>query len=419
MEQNEHQEPLYEEPFPYKTYDEIQLEKLRRIRFRQGMVMLAGVFLLFSTVIVGISLIWRSAVYSSLSTGDATPDTTPGQLNQTALSANREEPLPSQTEVRQTQALADESNGIYVTDVSKAVKNARPFVVGILAENYAEDEEDRTGSGVVLSENGYILTGSRFLKGCDSIHVTLSNGKSYAAFIMGSDECSGLAVLKINAHGLTALKVGNSDEVETGQAAIAMGADAGETPGSVTFGIVSGVNRNLLVSGVLLDLLQTDAALDEGNTGGALLNERGEVIGINACWISIHGRDKQDFVIAINDARSIASALIQNGQVAGRPVLGIEGTEITQAAAGLNLPRGILISSVDAGSGAALAGLRPGDVITQLGDTVVKTMEEAYLAREKYHAGDWVKVTYSRAGALNTVKVLLGDQLEHDGIGNF
>lgn len=418
MEQKEHQEPLYEEPFPYKTYDEIQLDKLRRVRLRQGMVMLAGVFLLFSTVMVGVSMIWRSTIYQ-MPSDDQTSGSNAEGVSQIALSDVQDQRVPTQADVRKSQTLSDENSSIYVTDVSRAVKQARPFIVGIQAENYTAEEADGRGSGIILSENGYILTGSSLLEDCDSISVTLSSGKSYAAFIMGSDECSGLSVLKINAHGLTALKVGNSDQVEVGQVAIAMGADAGELPGSVTFGIVSGVNRNLMVGGTLLDLLQTDADINSGNIGGALLNQYGEAVGIISDWITVYGLEKQSFVIGINEARSIASALIQNGQVSGRPVLGIVGTEVSDLAVGLNLPRGILISQVESGSGAEVAGLKPGDVITQLGEVSVSTMEEAYLAREQYHAGEWVKVTYSRAGVLKTVKVLLGDRLESENSWNF
>lgn len=418
MEQKEHQEPLYEEPFPYKTYDEIQLDKLRRVRLRQGMVMLAGVFLLFSTVMVGVSMIWRSTIYQ-MPSDDQTSGSNAEGVSQIALSDVQDQRVPTQADVRKSQTLSDENSSIYVTDVSRAVKQARPFIVGIQAENYTAEEADGRGSGIILSENGYILTGSSLLEDCDSISVTLSSGKSYAAFIMGSDECSGLSVLKINAHGLTALKVGNSDQVEVGQAAIAMGADSGELPGSVTFGIVSGVNRNLMVGGTLLDLLQTDADINSGNIGGALLNQYGEAVGIISDWITVYGLEKQSFVIGINEARSIAAALIQNGQVSGRPVLGIVGTEVSDLAVGLNLPRGILISQVESGSGAEVAGLKPGDVITQLGEVSVSTMEEAYLAREQYHAGEWVKVTYSRAGVLKTVKVLLGDRLESENSWNF
>ena len=414
MERKQHGEAPYEEPFPYKTYDEIQLEKIRRVRFRQIMVVVAGVFLLFSTVIVGISLIWRSTTNQfpageSLSPGSAGPEA--------GSDLPAEDPGPSQAEVRQSQSLLEESRGIYVTDVSGAVKKARAFVAAVRAEDYST-REGRSGSGIVLSENGYVLTGRCFLEGCDSITVTLDGGETYAAFIVGSDECSGLAVLKIGAHGLTALKPADLSAVEPGQAAIAMGGGTEDGRGSVTFGVVSGINRSLTVGTTLMDLIQTDAAIHSGNAGGPLLDQRGEVLGVNADWISVYGMEGQGFAICIDEARAIAASLIQNGQVAGRPCLGILGTDTAPAAQGMNLPRGILVSAVEAGSGAALAGLKEGDVITELGDRPITSLEEGYLAREQYRAGDWLKVTYSRVGALKTVELRLGDQLEA-GESNF
>lgn len=360
MEHKQHGEAPYEEPFPYKTYDEIQLEKLRRVRFRQIMVVVTGIFLLLSTVIVGISLIWRSTTNQFPAKNNATSD----ELGQETVGLPAG-PGPSQAEVRQSQSLLEENGSIYVTDVSGAVKKARAFVAGVRAEKYST-REGSSGSGVVLSENGYILTGSRFLEGCDSITVTLDGGEAYAAFIMGSDECSGLSVLKIDAHGLTALKPADLSTVEPGQATIAMGGNTAEGKGSVTFGILSSVNRSLTVGTTLLDLIQTDADINAGNTGGALLNQRGEVLGINSDWISVYGLEKQGFAVCIDEARAIAASLIQNGQVAGRPVLGITGMGTAPAATGMNLPQGILISAVEAGSGAAVAGLKVGDVITKL-----------------------------------------------------
>jgi len=407
MERKQHGEAPYEEPFPYKTYDEIQLEKLRRVRFRQIMVVVTGIFLLFSTVIVGISLIWRSTT-NQFPTGESLSPGTTGQETGEGLSAG---PGPSQAEVRQSQSLLPENGSIYVTDVSGAVKKARAFVAGVRAENYST-REGHSGSGVILSENGYILTGGRFLEGCDSITVTLDGGDSYAAFIVGSDECSGLSVLKIDAHGLTVLKPAELSAAEPGQAAIAMGGDTAEGKSSVTFGVLSGINRSLTVGKTLLDLIQTDADINAGNAGGPLLNQQGQVLGINSNWISVYGMEQQGFAICIDEARAIAASLIQSGQVAGRPCLGITGTDTAPAAVGMNLPRGILTSAVEAGSGAAVAGLKEGDVITELGDRPIASLEEGYLAREQYRAGDWIKVTYSRAGVLKTVDLRLGDQLE-------
>ncbi len=422
MDQQQKEQQTFQEPFPYKTYDEILMEKERRMRFRHGMVIMSGIFLMFCAVIIGISMIWnRNANIFSLLTQTAEGTNQvldkPRNVNTAQIPYDGKDSsftLPfandPATNDSSTESTA-EGSALYVTDVSGVVKKAMASVVGIEAEFYAGYVTTRTGSGVILSSDGYIMTNSHVISGCDSINVTLDTGMEYAAFVVGDDVYSDIAVLKIDAEDLCAATLGDSDQVQVGQPAIAIGNPTGYLQGTTTFGIISGVDRNMLVNNTVMNLLQTDAAINTGNSGGPLLNQLGQVIGINSAKISISGYEGLGFAIPINTARPIAEELVRNGSVTSRPVLGVACHRLSSMASSFyGLPQGLYITGVAPGSGAAEAGLQAGDVITHINDTLVENLSSAAKIRDKLSAGDTVSVTVFRRGTVMIAELKLSNR---------
>ena len=424
---NEHKEyRTYQEPFPYKTYEEILLEKARRKKLQHGLVVMTGIFLLLCAVVIGVSMVWnRSANPFLLITqvaenkgfnlGDNAIDTEPA-----VQTVEKDDSFRLPTAPANETTAGQQSELMYVTDVSAVVKKAISSVVGIEAESYSGYITSRTGSGIILTKDGYIITNSHVISGCDSINVTLDNGEAYAAFVVGDDGYSDIAVLKIAAEGLTPAVLGDSDLVEVGQPAIAIGNPTGQLQGTTTFGIISGVNRNVMVNNTVMNLLQTDAAINSGNSGGPLLNQQGQVVGINSAKVSISGYEGLGFSIPINTARPIAEELVRSGSVAGRPTLGVACSKLSAMASSFyGLPEGLYLSVVDDDCGGYHAGLQAGDVITHINDVRVKSMSEAYVQRNLYRAGENIKVTIYRRGLSQTVSVCLSDQQLADGDCNF
>ena len=423
---NEQQEKQQnsQEPFPYKTYDEILMEKNRKERFHHGMVVMSGIFLMLCAVIIGISMIWNQnpnplSLLTSTSEG-ALPGESDTHL---ALS---EAPnivndlnftLPFIGENKggtEPETLSEPKDMIYVSDVSAIVKKARASVVGVEAETYTGYITSRTGSGIILSEDGYIVTNSHVISGCDSIVVTLDSGEEYAAFVVGDDSYSDIAVLKIDAENLETAVLGDSDQVEVGQPAIAIGNPTGYLQGTTTFGIISGVDRNMVVNNTVMNLLQTDAAINAGNSGGPLLNQYGQVIGINSAKVTISGYEGLGFAIPINVVRPIAEELVRNGSVISRPMLGVNVVRLSSMASGFyGMPQGLYLTDVDENSHAAAAGLKVGDVITHINELRVTTLTDAVIIRDQYAANDVISVTFYRKGSTFTLPVKLTPRQAH------
>ena len=413
---NNRENDQYREPFPYKTYEEILMEKERRRRFRHGMVVMSGIFLMFCAVIIGVGVVWNSSGPAfqllrqtseeggfnlSAVTHPAKPEAQNGKNADFTL------PLPENTD--DPQLKSDSDPLIRVTDVSAVVKKARASVVGVEAEIYAGYVTSRSGSGIILSSDGYIITNSHVITGCDSISVTLDSGEQYAAFVVGDDSYSDIAVLKIDAEGLIPAELGDSDRVEVGQPAVAIGNPTGHLQGTTTFGIISGVNRTMAVGNSVMNLLQTDAAINSGNSGGPLLNQQGQVIGINSAKVSVSGYEGLGFAIPINAARPIAEELVRSGSVSQRPMLGVTGSRLSAMASSFyGLPQGLYLTAVDPGQ---KCGLQAGDVITHINQERVTTVAEAVAVRDRFRAGENVTVTFSRRGITKTVELTLLDRL--------
>lgn len=269
-----------------------------------------------------------------------------------------------------------------------------------------------TGTGIVMTEDGYICTNAHVVymsateeyEAGEAIEVSVlfSNEKEYDAKIVEYDVDSDIAVLKIDETGFTPAEFGNSDELRVGELVIAVGNPLGfELFGSVTSGIVSALNREISINDKNMTLIQTDAAINSGNSGGPLLNSCGQVIGINSAKMSSsYGTASVEglgFAIPINDAKTIIDDLINKGYVTGRPQIGISGVNITESYSNyFGLPIGIYVRSIDKGSSAEEAGILAGDVIVGINDEPVTTVAELNNIKNKFKAGDTVTIKVYR-----------------------
>ena len=270
------------------------------------------------------------------------------------------------------------------------------------------------GSGVIISEDGYILTNNHVIEDATKISVTLKNGESYDATLIGADAQTDLAVIQIQAEGLSAATIGSSASLEVGDETIAIGNPLGELGGTVTNGIVSALDRQITVDDHTMTLLQTNAAINPGNSGGGLFNNRGELIGIVVAKSSGVGVEGLGFAIPIDNAMTVASDLIENGYVTGRGELGVSVIDIQDARTAFyyRVPNnGVYIASVTQGSAAERAGLKIGDGIIAVNGTEISSADElsAQLALNK--AGDTVELKILRDGATLNIPVTLQEKV--------
>ena len=257
------------------------------------------------------------------------------------------------------------------------------------------------GSGVVLSQDGYIVTNNHVIDGANKITVRLKNGTTYSATLVGTDSKTDVAVLKIKATGLTPAVVGDSDSLKVGDTAIAIGNPLGQLGGTVTEGIISALDRELVIDGKTMRLMQTDAAINPGNSGGGLFNDKGELIGIVVAKSSGSDVEGLGFAIPVNTAKSVAGELMQYGYVKGRIDTGMTFVDLTSAQKALLYgvgQLGVYVKSVESGSNAAKAGFKVGDMIAYVGDTKITNGTALTQAFESYKVGETVKITVERNG---------------------
>ncbi len=288
-----------------------------------------------------------------------------------------------------------------------------PAVVGITA--YIEGYEYSYGTGVVFTADGYIITNTHVLEGCDAATVKFSDGTEYEALLVGSDESSDIAVLYIDGENLPYAEFGDSDALRVGDQAIAIGNPLGETySGTMTNGIISAINRNITYNGHTMTLLQTNAALNEGNSGGPLINAYGQVVGItnmkimSTYYSTVEGIG---FAIPSSVVKEVADQLIEYGVVLGEPTIGIVAGSVSAEAMELyNLPEGIYVSEVSEGSDALEKGLQAGDVITAVNGEAVTSVADVNLIKEGYEVGDTIILTVYRDGETFDLEIELVDK---------
>jgi serine protease Do len=264
-----------------------------------------------------------------------------------------------------------------------------------------------SGTGFIISPDGYILTNNHVVDGAKKVTVTLFDEKSYTASIIGTAPDNDIALLKIDAAGLTAVKLGNSDNLIVGEPIFAIGNPLGELTYTVTAGIVSAENRDFDEDGTPINMFQTDAAINPGNSGGPIFNMNGEVVGISTAKYSSTGIEGIGFAIPINDAASVATQLKETGHVNGRPYLGISAADAGSQSGSTGGVSGVYVAAVDPNGGSAKAGVQKGDIITALGDKSIKSTTDLVTALKALHAGDTVKVTINRDGRTLTLSVTL------------
>ena len=297
-------------------------------------------------------------------------------------------------------------------------KQVGPSVVGIKTTYQAqtffgETEAEGEGSGIVYSKEGYIITNYHVVEEAiksskAKVEVLLSTGDSLEATVVGGDAVTDIAVVKVEAGKLTAAEFGDSDGVEVGELAVAIGNPLGqEFAGSVTVGYISAVNRTMTAEGTTYNLIQTDAAINSGNSGGPLVSSSGKVIGINTAKIAATGVEGMGFSIPINEVLPIVEELITNKKIA-RPYIGIGGVEIDEYdAKRYNLVPGVYVQTVDIKSAAEKAGIHQGDVITEVDGTKVASVAEINVIKNKKKVGDKLTVKLYRDGEYKTVTVTL------------
>ncbi|MBR5261880.1 MAG: trypsin-like peptidase domain-containing protein [Oscillospiraceae bacterium] len=279
-----------------------------------------------------------------------------------------------------------------------------------------------SGSGFIISENGYILTNhhviSDAISGGYDVNVYMNDGTMYIAEIVGYEEDNDIAVLKIDAEGLSAVTVGDSDAMLVGETARVIGNPLGELQYSMTSGEVSALDREISTTdsstGVVttINMFQIDAAVNGGNSGGPVYNSRGEVIGVVTAKYSDTGVEGLGFAIPINDAISIAEELITKGYVSGKAYMGIKVQTISVSVAQYyNMAPGAYVASVEPGSCSEKAGLQEGDIIVQMGDVRVTTDNDLISAKKAYRAGDTTTLTIYRDGKYIEVSITFDEEI--------
>lgn len=304
---------------------------------------------------------------------------------------------------------------------------AGPSVVGVKVDFYEQgffgelQETSEEGSGIIYSEDGYIITNYHVVEDAISstsaqVTVTLSNQEEYIAEIIGTDSVTDLALLKIDATGLTPATFGKSSDLQVGELAVAIGNPLGqEFAGSVTVGYISALNRTITTDGRTYQLIQTDAAINPGNSGGALVNAKGEVIGINTVKVTDTTVEGLGFAIPSDDALKIIEELKLTGKIV-RPYIGIYGIDMDEATAKRNnLVEGVYVYQVFSDSPAEAAGISRGDIIVEFDGQQVTTKQELNDAKNKKSIGDKVKVKVYRGGDYQELEITLSGD---DGVSS-
>ena len=309
-----------------------------------------------------------------------------------------------------TPASEDEADG--ALSLQEIYKKCIGSVVSITA---SAQSGKSSGTGIVLSADGYLITNHHVIENAQVIAVQTSDDRQFQASIIGSDEASDLAVLKVDATDLQPAEFGDSGKLAVGDRVVAIGDPLGaQLRGTMTSGIVSAINRDLEVNDRTMTLIQTDAALNNGNSGGPLINCYGQVIGINTMKLRSYYSTTAEglgFAIPMAVAKPILEELMENGYVAGRPAIGISYDTLPLAfRIYYNLPEGVYISAVYDGSDAQAKGVAAGDIITAVNGTRVTSIDELNRVKNQFTAGDSITLTLYNGGSYRDVAVILIDQ---------
>ena len=274
-----------------------------------------------------------------------------------------------------------------------------------------------SGSGFIITEDGYIVTNYHVIKNSTDVEVTLDSGVTYTAQVVGGDESYDIAVLKVDPgeDKLQPVVLGTSSSLQVGDEIVAIGNPLGELTFSMSEGIVSCVNREINVDGTPFNMIQITAAINEGNSGGPLFNIYGEVVGIVSAKYSSSSSGNSveglGFAIPMDDVGSMIKDIMENGQVTTRPYLGISAYYNSQPQVS-GVSAGVYVESVEAGGPAEKAGLQAGDVITMIGSSIITNRDDISSLSKTYKAGDTVTITYVRDGQVATTELTFGSTTE-------
>ena len=311
-----------------------------------------------------------------------------------------------------TKKISDARN----TPAVRVAKTVGPTVVGITNRAIARDwfnnpvETEGVGSGVIFRKDGYIVTNNHVVEGTKELIVSLSDGRTLQGTIVGLDEATDIAVVKVDANDLPVAEFGDSDDVVVGEPAIAIGNPMGlEFQGSVTVGVISALNRTLELTDNRVKLFQTDAAISPGNSGGALVNADGKVIAINSAKVAANGVEGMGFAIPINTVQDVINELMEKGYVA-RPYLGVTIFDKQTAARygyQLNIDQGVFVYRVVLDSPAGIAGIERGDIILKVDGQSVNTVKDTRSIIAEHKIGDRISLQFSRNGQIHDVEITL------------
>ena len=325
-------------------------------------------------------------------------------------------------------ATVDTSKLMTASEVYAANVNSTVGITTSVTTNFwgFQTTSAASGSGFILTADGYILTNFHVIESSSSISVTLYDGTSYDAVLVGYDESNDIAVLKIDASDLSPVVLGDSDNLNVGDDVIAIGNPLGELTFSLTAGAVSALDREItLSSGVMMNLIQTDCAINSGNSGGALFNLYGEVIGITNAKYSSSGTeasiDNIGFAIPINHIRSIVDSIIEKGYIS-KPYIGVNVGDVSEETMGYGLPAGAAVKSVVEDSPAEKAGIKVNDIITAVNGNEITGRSELSETISSCAVGDKLTLTVYRQGETLSIDVTVGEQtksaLESDNSGS-
>ena len=282
-------------------------------------------------------------------------------------------------------------------------------------------ESASSGSGFVITQDGYIVTNHHVISGASSVTVTMYDGTEYPATVVGSDSDYDVAVLKIDATGLQPVTLGSSEDVNVGDTVLAIGNPLGELTFSMSGGYVSSCNRAINVDGTPFNMIQVDCSINPGNSGGPLMNLYGEVVGIVSAKYSTYSSTTVEglgFAIPIDDVKSIITDIMENGAVTGKAYMAVTvGTMNSQMAAqySIDIDQGVFVYSVVKGGAGDKAGLRLGDVITKMGDTTLTSRQDLSAALKSYRSGDTATLTVFRDGSYITTDITFDQQPQITG----
>ncbi len=385
-------------------HERIQKPKKEKKTGRRILAAMVALTILNMALFVGTFLLGRQSGVASSSVSSKQ------ELVATLQDAGSEEAI-EETAIRQGELETAE----IAKQVGPAVVGITSVVEGPMSLFSGVTQGNSQGSGIILSGDGYIVTNNHVVDGASHVGVTLNTGKEYEAKLVGTDAQSDLAVIKIEPEEeLCVAKLGDSSALEVGDRVVAIGNPMGiEFFGSVTQGIVSAVNRSISIDNRTMNLIQTDAAINSGNSGGALINAYGEVIGINSVKVTASGIEGMGFAIPISEASPIVADLLEHGYVKGRPVIGISTRDVNEYMnKAYSWPIGVQVMEIMS-EAAKSAGLQQGDIILAVNGEEVQTGEALNKIKDQHKPGDVLKMkVYKYAtGLTEEIEVTLSEQL--------